>query len=59
MPDDYQSLMQLAGDLALRAAGQVRMRFRRSDAWLKEDQTWVTDADKAAQQIIIKGLDQR
>ncbi|HUW82976.1 MAG TPA: inositol monophosphatase [Phycisphaerae bacterium] len=59
MPDDYQSLMQLAGDLALRAAGQVRMRFRRSNAWLKEDQTWVTDADKAAQEIILKSLDDR
>ena len=59
MHDGYQSLMQLAGDLALRAAGQARMRFRRSDAWLKEDQTWVTDADKAAQQIILKTLDDR
>ncbi|MFQ6048920.1 MAG: inositol monophosphatase family protein, partial [Phycisphaerae bacterium] len=59
MSEDHQWLMQLAGDLALRAAGAVRQRFGSSTARLKQDRTLITEADQAAQQLMLDELAER
>ena len=59
MSHEYDWLMQLAGDLALRASAVARERFARCDAWRKADRTWATDADNAAQKRITDELAER
>ena len=59
MAREYQELMQLAADLALRASRAARDRFGRANAWLKDDKTWLTDADQAAQEMITDELARR
>ncbi len=59
MAREYHELMQLAVDLALQASRAARDRFGRANAWLKDDKTWLTDADQAAQEIITDELARR